>query len=218
VVKLLLQPAHLGQQIVRVVGGHLLGDLVVLRQQRLDVSHALLDVAENGLALIEHRLLAEHADGEPRQQPGIPVGGLFQPGHHPQQGGLPHAVRPDDADLRAGQERQGDVVEDDLVAVRLPHGAHLVDELGHVLKRRGTGHADRTGRARGGGPPAGAVPRARVRRLGGPPPPASGQQPRTGGPPPACGRQPRTGGPPLAASGRQPRGGGPIRSGRSPLQ
>jgi hypothetical protein len=38
-IKLLLQPAHLGQQVVRVVGGHLLGDLVVLVQQRLDVGH-----------------------------------------------------------------------------------------------------------------------------------------------------------------------------------
>ena len=45
---------------------------------------------------------------------------------------LPAPFGPDDADLRAGQERQRDVVEDHLVAVRLAHLVHGVDELSHV--------------------------------------------------------------------------------------
>ena len=46
--------------------------------------------------------------------------------------GLAGAVGPDDADLGAGVEREGDVVEDDLVAVGLARLAHGVDELGHA--------------------------------------------------------------------------------------
>jgi hypothetical protein len=47
---------------------------------------------------------------------------------------LPAPLGPDDADLRAGQERQGDVVEDDLVAVRLARLVHRVDELRHEAR------------------------------------------------------------------------------------
>ena len=41
---------------------------------------------------------------------------------------------PTTPDLRAGQEGQRDGVQDDLVAVGLPHSAHLVDELGHASR------------------------------------------------------------------------------------
>ena len=48
-----------------------------------------------------------------------------------QDGRLAGAVGPDDADLRAREERQRDVVEDDLVAVGLARLGHDVDELWH---------------------------------------------------------------------------------------
>ena len=57
VVELFLELAHLGEQFVGVVGRHLLGDLVVLLQQRLDVGDALLHVAKHREALVQLRLL-----------------------------------------------------------------------------------------------------------------------------------------------------------------
>ena len=54
------------EQLVGVVGRHLLGDLVVLLQQRLGLRDALLDVAEDRLALVQLRLLVEQPDREAR--------------------------------------------------------------------------------------------------------------------------------------------------------
>jgi len=144
VVELLLQLAHLLKERVGVVGGHLLGDLVVPLEQRLGLRHAFLDIAKHGLGVVKLGFLVEHSHGEARHQPGIAVRRLLDARHHPQQRGLASAVGAEDADLRAGQERESHVVEDDLVAVRLPHSAHLVDELGHASKGRGSGCPVRT--------------------------------------------------------------------------
>ena len=133
VVQLLLQVAHLLEQFVGIVGRHLLGDLVVLLEELLGLGHAVLDVAQHRLGLVKLGLLVEQADGEARHQAGIAVGRLLHPRHHPEQGRLAGTVRAHDADLRAGQERQRDVVENDLVAVRLAHGTHLINELRHVF-------------------------------------------------------------------------------------
>ena len=54
-----------------------------------------------------------------------PLDGCFEPGHDLEQGRLARAVRPDDADLGAVEEGQGDVVEDDFVAVCFAHGAKV---------------------------------------------------------------------------------------------
>ena len=138
VVQLLLQVAHLLEQFVGIVGRHLLGDLVVLLEELLGLGHAVLDVAQHRLGLVKLGLLVEQADGEARHQAGIAVGRLLHPRHHPEQGRLAGTVRAHDADLRAGQERQRDVVENDLVAVRLAHGTHLINELRHKVKPTGT--------------------------------------------------------------------------------
>ena len=61
-VELLLQLAHLVHQLVGVVGGHQLGDLVVPVELALD-RHALLDVLADGLGLVQLRLLLQDADG-----------------------------------------------------------------------------------------------------------------------------------------------------------
>ena len=53
-------------------------------------------------------------------------------GHDPQDARLAGAVGADDADLRSRKEVQRDVVEDDLVAVRLADLLHRVDELSHA--------------------------------------------------------------------------------------
>src|SRR3712207_7061309 len=80
---------------------------------------------------------------------------------------LAGAVGADDADLGAGQERQGDVVEDHLVAVRLARTDHRVDVLGHwgfepsVRSRAGAGRGDRI--AMPAPPPAFSTPILPVR-------------------------------------------------------
>ncbi len=132
VVDLLLELAHLLHELVGVVGRHLLGDLVVLVEEPLGLGDAFLDVAEDGLVLVEPRLLGEDADGEPWHEAGLTVGDLLQPGHDLQQGRLAGAVRAHDADLRPGKKAQRDIVEDDLVPVRLADGAQAVNEFGHV--------------------------------------------------------------------------------------
>ena len=168
VLDLLLELAHLLHELVGVVGRHLLGDLVVLVEQLLRLGDALLDVAEDGLVLVELRLLGEDADGEPGHQAGLAVGDLLHPGHDLQQGRLAGAVRAHDTDLRAGEKAQRDVVEDDLVTVRLADGAQAVNELGHVLeptycrRYRTCGHRLRQGKVREGSSMALAVNRAGV--------------------------------------------------------
>ena len=131
----LLQLAHLGQQRVEVGVGlrHERGDLVVAVELALDLGDALLDVAEHRLGLVQRRLLLQDADGVARAQARLTVRGLVEAGHDLEDRRLAGAVGPDDADLGAGQEVQGDVVEDDLVAVRLARLVHGVDELSHWL-------------------------------------------------------------------------------------
>ena len=133
VVDVLLQLAHLGEQRV-VVGVRLseLGrDLVEAVDHGLGLGHAVLDVLEHRLGLVEHRLLHEDPDGVALHQLGLAVGQLVDAGHDLDQAGLSGAVGADDTDLGPWQERQRDVVEDDLVAVRLAGLAKGVDELSH---------------------------------------------------------------------------------------
>ena len=132
-VELLLELAHLLHQLVGVVGGHQLGDLVVPVELGLDVADAVLDVLADGLVLVELRLLLQDADRGAGLQERVAVVGLVQPGHDPQDARLTGPVRTDDADLRAGKEVQSDVVKDDLVAVRLADLPHRVDEFGHAV-------------------------------------------------------------------------------------
>ena len=129
----LLEVAHLGHQRLEVGVrlGHLGGDLVVPVELGLDLAGTLLDVAEDGLLLVELGLLHEDPDRVARGESGLAVRGLVQTGHDLQHGRLAGTVRADDADLGAGQERERDLVEDDLVAVRLAGARHHVDELGH---------------------------------------------------------------------------------------
>ena len=144
VVEVGLQVAHLGEQLV-VVGvgvGELLGDLVVAVELALDLVDGLLDVLEHRLALGQRRLLLEHADRGVGVDDRVAVVGVLEPRHDLEQGRLAGAVGSDDADLGAVQERQGDVVEDDLVAVGLAHVAQREDILSHGRQAYG-GRADR---------------------------------------------------------------------------
>ena len=129
-----LELAHLLHERVEVgVGlGHLHADGVEALHLREDVAEGLLDVLEDRLILVEGRFLEQDAHGIARREARLAVRDLLEAGHGLEQGGLAHAVRPHDADLRAGVERQRHVVEDDLVAVRLAGLMHLVNEFWHV--------------------------------------------------------------------------------------
>ncbi len=132
-VELVLEGAHLGHQGVEVGvrvshGGR---DLVEPVELALDLCHALLDVAEHGLLLVQRRLLQQDADAVARGQPGLAVGGLVNARHDLQDRGLAGAVGADHADLGSREESHGDVIQDDLVTVRLARLDHLVDEFSH---------------------------------------------------------------------------------------
>ena len=128
-----LEIAHLGHQRVEVrVGfGHLHTDLVEAFHLRLDVGHGLFDVLLNRFALRQWRLLQKNADGGSLGEVGLSVVRLLQPRHHLQQRRLTRAVRTHDTDLRAGEERQRDVIEDQFLARSFTDLLHRVDELRH---------------------------------------------------------------------------------------
>ena len=128
---------------------HRRADLLEAGQRVAQRLHGLLDVAAHVELLVERRLLQQDADRGVRRERGLAVGGLLHAGHDLEHGRLAGAVGADDADLGAGQERQGDVVEDHLVAVRLAGTDHGVDVLSHwasepsVVSRAGVGPPDR---------------------------------------------------------------------------
>src|SRR5262249_10641912 len=62
--------------------------------------------------------------------------GLFLAGDHPEQRGLPRAVRPDHADDAAAREREIEVVNEQLVAVPFPQLARFDDDIAEARARR----------------------------------------------------------------------------------
>ena len=170
-VDLVLQAAHLVHQRVEVGvgGGHLLADLVEALDLGDDVAERLLDVLQDGLVLVERRLLLQDAHRVAGGEARLAVGDLLEAGHEAQQRRLAHAVGAHDADLGAGEKGKRHVVEDDLVAVRLARLVHLVDEFCHTLQPHwwlgcSAARADCRARRRVGcrhcrmdGPPAGNV-------------------------------------------------------------
>jgi cyclopropane-fatty-acyl-phospholipid synthase len=166
VVQLLLQLAHLVQQLlhlVRVVNeAQLLRDLVETVEIAPGFTSAFEHVAPDVLGFVERRLLQQDPDRVAGRQHRVAVGRLLEPGHDLEHGRLAGAVGTDDADLGARQESKRDVVQDDLVAMRLADLAHLIDELRHrcrvVLRGRRCQQtvslADRDGAKRGVAGPA----------------------------------------------------------------
>ena len=133
VVNGLLQLAHLREQgvVVGVGQRELLRDRVEAIDHGLGLRDAVLDVLQNTPGLVELGLLEQNSDGEAVHQLGLAIGDLIEASHDLDQARLTGAIGADDADLRAGQERERDVVEDDLVAVCLTSLAQGIDELRH---------------------------------------------------------------------------------------
>ena len=129
-----LQLAHLFHQRVEVGVrvGHFFTDLVESGDLLGNRAERHLDVLAHGLGVIQRRLLLQDADREARGQRGLAVAHGLQAGHNLQQGGLTHAVRAHDADLRAGQEAQGHVIENHAVAVGFTGLDHLKHKFSHI--------------------------------------------------------------------------------------
>ena len=129
-----LQLAHFFHKRVEVgVGiGHFGRNRVEAVDFREHVAECHLHVFENGFVLVKRRLLLQNAHGIAWGQARLAVGNLFEAGHNLQQRGLAHAIRAHHADFRAGIERQRNVVENHLVAVRFARLVHGVNEFRHA--------------------------------------------------------------------------------------
>ena len=130
-VQLFLQLAHLFHELIAVVGGHFLGDLLEALLLFKDIAQALFDVAAHGLLVIERRLLLQDAHGGTWIQESLAVGRLVQAGHNLQNGGLTGTVRADHTNLGTWVERHCYIVKDDFIANCLAHVFHRVDEFAH---------------------------------------------------------------------------------------
>ena len=129
-----LDLALLLQDLVHLLGRQLLAelriDLVVARQERLDLGDTFLDVTEHGLGRIESRFLRQEPDADAIGRPGLTNELLVFARHDPQECALPSAIEPEDANLRARKKGQPDVFQNDVVwRVNLPQAFHGVDEL-----------------------------------------------------------------------------------------
>jgi hypothetical protein len=133
-VDVLLKTPLLFQQLVHRVVIHRLRELhrdgvESLERVALGLERGL-DVAADIPGFVQLRLLREVADLRALRRPRFALNVGVDAGHDAEQRGLPGAVRSEDADLRAGIEREPDVVEDH--ARRWHHlaqGLHDVDEL-----------------------------------------------------------------------------------------
>ncbi len=114
-VNLVLDAAELGVELIglRARGrrAEQVADFVVARQQRPGAGDALLDVAGDGLCGIELRLLRQVADADVARDGRGAHEVRIRSGQDAQQGGFTGAVAADDADLRAVEKRERDLVE-----------------------------------------------------------------------------------------------------------
>lgn len=114
-------------------------DLVQPRLGLLDLADGLFDDVAHGGLRVQLGLLRQVADVDPRHRPGLAFDLGVDAGHDPQQGGLARAVQAEHADLGAGEERQGDVLEDftlgrnDLADPM--HGVDVLSQNEHLMKK-----------------------------------------------------------------------------------
>ena len=128
-----LELAHFGHEGIHVAVrvAHLLADLIEAIDLGDHVAKCHAHVLDDGLVVVERRLLLQDAHGVAGGEPGITVGDLLDAGHDLEQGRLAHTVGTHDADLGTGVEAQGHVVKDYLVARGLASLIHLINELRH---------------------------------------------------------------------------------------
>ena len=109
-------------------------DLLEARERVLDRLHRLFDDAAHVGRRVQLRLLRQQADLDPGLRPGLALDVRVGARHDAQQRGLARAIQPEDADLGAREEGEGDVAED--VALRrydLADAVHRINVLGHAI-------------------------------------------------------------------------------------
>ena len=131
---------------------------VVSLDERLDLAHPIQHVALDILGRVELRFLAEIADREAGRQPRLATEAVVDAGHDAQQARLAGPVWPDDPDLGARVEGDGDVFQ------HRPVGRVVAGELVRGVDEFG-GHAPRVTASRGR-PLAGCRPQAIRSRAG----------------------------------------------------
>ena len=101
-------------------------DLVVLGQQVHHLLNPFLNHFQHGFGRIHLRFLLQVADTVARRPDHLSLVGFLNPGDDFQERGFTRAVQTDDADLGPVEERQIDILEDNLVVVRedLAHPVH----------------------------------------------------------------------------------------------
>ncbi len=130
----ILHASLLGQDLVHFVGVQVFAkarvERVELIQQRADLSGAFFDVAFDVLRGIESRFLGQVAHRDAGSRKRFAEERRVVARHDFQQRALAGAVQAEDANLRAGQEREPDVFQDLMVGwMDLPEPFHRVDEL-----------------------------------------------------------------------------------------
>ena len=130
-VDLVLELAHLGHKGVHVAirVAHLLADLIEAIDLGDHIAKCHAHVLDDGLVVVERRLLLQDAHGIAGGKSSVAVGDLLDAGHDLEQGRLAHTVGAHDADLGTGIEAQGHIVKDYLIAMCLASLIHLINEL-----------------------------------------------------------------------------------------
>jgi hypothetical protein len=105
--------------------GEAQADLVELVEEGLLVADAVHHVPAHILRRIQLGLLREVADADPRERAGLAEIVVIHTRHDAEEGALARAVGAEDADLRAGIEREVDPLEDLLA------GGHDLPEVAH---------------------------------------------------------------------------------------
>jgi hypothetical protein len=129
-----LELALLVEELVHVGVGltHRHADRLEARERVAHRLDGLVHDVDDRAVLADVGLLRDEAHGRRRPDPRLAGEVLVLARHDAEQGALAHAVRPDDADLRAGDEGQVEVLDDLLVGrVDLGHALHREDVVGH---------------------------------------------------------------------------------------
>ena len=138
-VDLFLQLALFGEQLVHFVFFHGFGEFfadgVELVEQGLGLDQGFHDVAFDVFRRVQVRFLGQVADPNAVRRPGFAAELGFDAGHDLHQRRFTGPVRPQHADLGAGQEGQGDALED------FPSAGEVLLQVLHHIDILISGHA-----------------------------------------------------------------------------
>ncbi len=129
-----LQIALFGSQFLEISVGIGIGGVHLVQSSLCGFNgfDRFFDIAAHVLRRVKLRFLGEEADLDAGLRTGFTENIAIEAGHDAQQGRFAGAVQAEDADFCAGEERQGDVLENfPLGRHDFAHAVHGVDVLGH---------------------------------------------------------------------------------------